>query len=648
MCGIAGYWNIREPQPEDLASIVTKMGAALAHRGPDADSAWVDSGAGIGMSHRRLSIVDLTSAGMQPMTSADGNLVIVFNGEIYNHADLRSTFGRGWTCRGHSDTETLLELISSLGIQQALDRCRGMFAFALWNRHARELVLARDRIGEKPLYFAVLGDTVIFGSELRAMRVHPRFPSEIDPAARALFFHLGYIPAPWSVWKGVAKVLPGETVTLSVGRDGFSVAHRRYWTLSNAIHAGLSAPFSTIDEAETEIADALTLSVREQLQADVPVGILRSGGIDSALVSSTAARLSGRRLMTFTIGHFDERYDESLAARRIGSHLGTEHRELKITIKDALEIIDQLPQIYDEPLADSSAIPTILVSRLAQQHVKVVLSGDGGDEFFGGYRSYSNPTAMRHWRALRRIPSPLRRLMVACANGAAPTHVDDVLAHASKALGVRWRHSIQARCELSAALAESRSVANYFRTCSAKWTTPPLQPTCPVPQWDIGDTCELARADPIRVMMAIDASSVLPGDILAKVDRAAMSTGLEVRIPLLDQRIVELALRIPTAFNVGGGRGKLLLRNILSANLPKEITELPKRGFGIPIGDWLRGPLRERAESMLSESALGATGALNPSPIRTRWKLHLEGRCDFGASLWTVLTWQNLTRATSR
>jgi asparagine synthase (glutamine-hydrolysing) len=583
--------------------------------------------------------LDLSDTGAQPMVSADGNLVICFNGEIYNHAELREAFGTRHVWRGQSDTETLIELIATVGVEEALRRSRGMFAFALWDRTKRELLIARDRLGEKPLYYSMLGSLLLFGSELRALRVHERFPREVDPEARSLFFRLGYIPAPWTVWRDVHKVHPAEIIRFAVRGDRLHAIHNRYWSLEAAIAAGAGNPIHSPEDAVEALGEVLSAAVQEQMQADVAVGAFLSGGIDSALIVSMATERSRSRLKTFTIGNSDERFDESAAAQGIATRLGTEHTVFNATARHALDIAEQLPSIYDEPLADSSAIPTLLVARLASRTVKVVLSGDGGDEFFGGYRSYINAIGLRRWRRLRRIPPPINRLCECVMDSCVPATIDRVFREAGHMVGVPWRHSVLGWCSLARALMASPSIGSYFRTSSARWLTPPLH-ECRTPLAShIEDDVRMARATPARVMMAIDASGVLPGDILAKVDRAAMSVGLETRAPLLDVRVIELALRMPTSINIQGGVGKRVLRESLTQRVGPEFGTAPKRGFSVPIGDWLRGPFRSWSSELLSPQSLGRSGAILPSPIRARWESHLNGEADYGASLWTAITW---------
>ena len=623
-----------------MTGIATDMAGRIAHRGPDDSGAWVDDGAGLALAHRRLSIVDLSPAGHQPMASAGGRWVIAYNGEVYNHLDLRAELeasGAAPSWRGHSDTETLLACIEAWGVERTLGRSVGMFALALWDRADRRLVLARDRMGEKPLYYGWQGDTFLFGSELKSLRAHPAFNAAVDRGALALLLRHNYIPAPHSIYQGIRKLPPGHWLCLAAGdRDAQPNA---YWSLPEVAERGTAVPFRGGDEqAVDELERVLGQAVAQQRVADVPLGALLSGGIDSSLITALMQAGASRPVRTFTIGFEEGAYDEATHARAVAAHLGTEHTEVRLSAADALDIVPSLPTMYDEPFADSSQLPTHLVMRLARQHVTVALSGDAGDELFGGYNRYFlGPAA---WRRVGWLPAPLRRAVGAGMTALPASTIDRALGPLAARLGIA--HAGDKAHKLGRRLRHVRDIDDLYQSLVTEWPDAAgMVVGGSIPSNLLDDRGRWpALADPVARMMALDGMTYLPDDILAKVDRAAMAVSLETRAPFLDHRVVELAWRLPMHMKLRDGRGKWILRQLLDRHVPRSLVERPKMGFAIPLDAWLRGPLRDWAADLLDEGRLRREGFLEPRAIVRAWRSHMRGDGSFGYRLWSVLMFQ--------
>ncbi|MDP6705380.1 MAG: asparagine synthase (glutamine-hydrolyzing) [Alphaproteobacteria bacterium] len=634
MCGFAGFLDRPgHASAEEMAALARAMADSIRHRGPDSEGAWVDAEAGIAFGHRRLAIVDLSSQGAQPMTSADGRYVIVYNGEVYNFPALRTELAALGHCfNGHSDTEVMLSAIQEWGLEAALSRFVGMFAFARWDRRRRELHLVRDRLGIKPLYYAELGGLALFGSELRALRRHPEFVAEIDRDVLSLYLERSCIPAPFTIFDRVAKVMPGTILT--IGAEDRRPRSRTFWSLRDVVEAGAADPFDgTEDEAVEELERLLSEAVSDRLIADVPLGVFLSGGVDSSTVAALMQRMGNGKAKTFSIGFHDAVYDEGKDAAAVARHLGTEHHELTLGEDDALAVVPELATMFDEPFADSSQIPTFLVSKMARRDVTVALSGDGGDEVFGGYNRYLWVNGVSRWNGL--LPRPLRA-PAAKALKAVPQGALDRLGRL-----LRQRTAGEKVQKLASVLEAGDEAAIYRRLISH----------CPdaerlVVEGHKIDDLPMRPADWAELpnftdqMMYLDAMTYLPDDILTKVDRASMAVSLEARVPLLDHRVVAFAWRLPQAMKIDGGIGKRLLRRVLYRHVPRELVERPKMGFAVPLHDWLRGPLRDWAEDLLAEDRLRREGFLAPEPIRRAWQEHLEGKQNRHHHLWDVLSFQ--------
>jgi asparagine synthase (glutamine-hydrolysing) len=625
MCGIVGFL-LPDPAQDGrgMEATAAAMAERLRHRGPDDGGSWADAEAGIALGFRRLSILDLSMAGHQPMVSASGASVLVFNGEIYNHRRLREALaaaGAAPNWRGHSDSEALLEALEHLGVERTLALADGMFAFAFWDRRARRLWLGRDRFGEKPLYYGWNNGVFLFGSELKALAAHPGFAAEIDREAIAAFVALGYLPAPRSAFAGIRKLPAGHALAIEAGATpGAWPAPIPYWRIADVARDGARAPFGGSDaEAIDRLEQLLTEAVTERIEADVPLGAFLSGGIDSSTVTALLQRATGR-LDTFTIGFEDPRYDEAPFAAAIAAHLGTRHTELRVREAEVLDLVARLPEVHDEPFADASALPTMLLARMTRGAVTVALSGDGGDELFGGYPRYAE--AARRFDAARGTPAPLRAAAAWAAahlpRGAAP-----------------FLGRLARRLEERGAADAEAFWASYVR----RWRDAPGLVLGADASACLPRPGPAEAASPLSSFLAWDAAVYLPDDLLVKIDRASMAFSLEARAPMLDPEVAAFAFSLPDCFRRRDGQGKWILREVLARHVPRHLFERPKQGFEPPLGAWLRGPLRDWAEELLSPAALSAGGLLDPAPIRARWARHLAGR-DHRFELWTILALQ--------
>jgi asparagine synthase (glutamine-hydrolysing) len=630
MCGIVGFLRHAGSSAAVDEGTIEALTETLIHRGPDDRGVWVDAEAGIAFGHRRLSVLDLSRAGHQPMKSATGRYVLIFNGEIYNHLEIRDELAYGQSApawRGHSDSETLLAGFERWGVEPVLKKAVGMFAFGLWDRQERTLTLARDRIGEKPLYYGWQRGVFLFGSEVKALRRHPAFRAEIDRDVLAIYMCRGYTVAPYSIYKEIFKLLPGTYLQLSATEvPGTLPNPQTYWSLREIAERGLAHPFAgTDDEACEHLEVALKKAVSLQSVADVPLGAFLSGGIDSSTILALMQVQSSRPVKTFTIGFDEADYQEANHARLVAQHLRSDHTELHVTPREAMEVIPRLPELYDEPFGDSSAIPTFLVSQLARRQVTVSLSGDGGDELFGGYRRYQRTDDI--WRVMSRIPSSARSALSRGVRAASRCGRGSVLAWKANRLAFY----------LSSANAEE---------CYHAQVLPPrghelvMGNKGGLPSGDIAPERAFVGGQPYDTMMYADAMVYLPDDILVKIDRAAMSVSLETRVPMLDHRVLEFAWRLPLHMKVRNREGKWLLKQVLRKYVPASLIERPKMGFGIPVGQWIRGPLRDWAEDLISRDRIQHDGYLKPGPIRELWSRHVDGSSAEGDRVWQVLMFQ--------
>lgn len=637
MCGIAGLYDYsRAYSTEALSHALTAMTDAISHRGPDDSGIWNDGDLPLFLGHRRLSIIDLSAAGHQPMLSASGRFVIVFNGEIYNFRDLSALLEKeGIRFRGHSDTEVLLAGIELWGLSKTLELCTGMFAFALWDKKEKLLHLARDRIGKKPLYFGKHNNQFVFTSELKALHALDGAKPEIDRDSLALFMQNNYIPSPWSIYKDIYKLPPGHMATFPIlktsewGQADFFKNITPYWTVNAAVKQGQADLINVSDEEAVDILhDRLSIAVSQRMIADVPLGAFLSGGIDSSLIVSLMTEHSRLPPKTFSIGYEEEAYNEAKHAKKIAEHLGTEHTELYLKPSDALTVLDGLPKVYDEPFSDSSQIPTLFVSKLAREHVTVALSGDGGDELFYGYARYFEGQSLKNKTSI--MPTILRKGISACLHGISTdtwkTLTGGKSGHRIHALGdflslgsaeqqyaflmTHWKNAY-------ALVNDSEERARYFSSYAI-------------------DSAQNFS----HLMMLHDQLNYLPEDNLVKVDRASMAHALEIRSPLLDHNVIELAWRIPMNLKSRNGQGKFILRSLLERYIPKELYDRPKQGFAVPVAEWLRGPLKEWGENLLSSERLNDEGFLNASLVRERWDEHQSGQHDWHPRLWNVLMFQ--------
>jgi asparagine synthase (glutamine-hydrolysing) len=612
---------------QQLDDIARAMAARLWRRGPDASGLWSDPAAGIALGHRRLKVLDLSDTGSQPMCAASGRQVLVFNGEIYNFAELRRELA-GHRFRGSSDTEVLCEAIAAWGLDRTLQRVNGMFSLAVWDTQRRVLQLARDRLGEKPLYYGLIGRHFVFGSELQALRAHPGFTAALDPAALALFLRHSFVPGPRTPYVGIRKLPPGTVLTVDASGHGSMSEPDAYWSAVEAVAAARHDPFTgTFAEATDAVEALLTDAVRLRMTADVPIGAFLSGGVDSCTVAALMQRAASRPVRTFTVAVGDPGLDEAAKARRIAEHLGTEHIEVKLDPGSALDAVGELSTVYDEPFADPSQLPTLMVARAAREFVTVGLSGDGGDEVFGGYNRYTY--GARAWRLIERTPRVARRAARRTLLGVPAQRWDSV----GSLLRSPVPHLGDKLHKLGGAL-DADSIEALYRGLAGHWPHPGALLGCPEPRLPLAEVGGLSAAEE---MMVWDALTVLPDDMLTKVDRATMHVGLEARVPLLDHRLFELAWRLPSDARVAGGVGKAVLRAVLARHIPPALTSGPKIGFDPPIGDWLRGPLRGWADERLHADSLTRCGIVDPAAVRRVWAEHRSGRRNHDYRLWAML-----------
>lgn len=640
MCGITGFLDLRSERTRNR-EIVVAMTQAIAHRGPNAEGLWQSPDGVVNLGHRRLSIIDLSPTGAQPMVSRDGRYVLIFNGEIYNFQELRETLeAEGNSFVGTSDTEVLLMALIRWGTQSTLVRLNGMFAFAFWDNRDRTLLLARDRFGEKPLYYGWQEGVFLFGSELRALARHPSFRREIDPEALSLFARFNYVPGPWSIFRGIRKLPPGHVLTVTP--DGGAAEPEAYWRFHESVANRLMRLVDVTDRDFLDELDAcLRKAVKMRMVADVPLGAFLSGGIDSSLVVALMQAQSSRPVKTFTIGFWEASYNEAEDAARVARHLGTEHHEYYISNRECLEMIGRIPDYYDEPFADSSQIPTAFVSQFTSRHVTVALSGDAGDEFWGGYNRYI--WTSRLWPRLQRIPRGMRRTLADLIFQRSPSQWEELIGWGNRLVPsrLRVRGSGDKMHKLALGLV-AQNPDEMYRSFVSQWQDPGAvlrenrEPTF----LDDHLAAVPANLNYVERMMFLDVLTYLPGDILCKVDRASMAVGLEARVPYLDNDAVELAWSLPNEVRMRQGVSKWPLRQVLKRYLPEVAFERPKLGFGIPIGDWMRGPMKEWVEDMLSEERLRADGFFQPDAVRREWAQHLSGRFNRQYSLWSVLMFQ--------
>ena len=640
MCGLVGFLSTGFDGDTGLR-VLGRMADTIAHRGPDASGVWFDEHAQIGLGHRRLSILDISSAGAQPMHSESDRYSITFNGEIYNHLQLRRDLGDTLAWRGQSDTETILAGFDAWGIKATIERTVGMFAFAVWDKQLHVLTLGRDRVGEKPLYYGWQKGHFLFGSELKALKMHPRFDAYINRDALAMMMRHSTIPAPYSIWQGIHKLMPG--CLLSVSHRVHEPMITCYWSGKNAIEASIQTPFSgspdaAVQRLETVLSDAIDI----QMIADVPVGAFLSGGVDSSTIVALMQARSMKPVRTFSIGFNETQYNEANYAKAVAQHLGTDHTELYVNADDALNIIPRLALLYDEPFADCSQIPTFLVSQLAQQQVTVSLSGDGGDELFCGYNRYV--MTKQFWSNLSKLPAPFRdrlgKMILAM-----PPKLFNWIAYSLMNI-VPNQYKLAAPVEKirkGAAMLSSGSIESLYRRMVSHWDDPTrlVIGACELPSLFTEFQKMPCRLGDIEYMMAMDLFTYLPDNILTKVDRAAMACSLETRIPFLDHRVVEFAWSLPLKYKLNNGVGKWVLREVLYKYVPRSLIDRPKMGFGIPLDNWLRGSLREWAEDLLDERRLNDEGFFDPTMVRQKWEAHLSGKSNCQYLLWDVLMFQS-------
>ncbi|MBA3968046.1 MAG: asparagine synthase (glutamine-hydrolyzing) [Nitrospirales bacterium] len=646
MCGITGFFHRQKIENERwIRTVLSQMTSSLKHRGPDSSDIWCDAKPQIGLGHTRLAIQDLSPAGSQPMPSASGRFVLTFNGEIYNFQELRTELEQaGCKFRGHSDTEVLLTAIEEWGVTQALQRANGMFAFAIWDSITRTLTLARDRIGKKPLYYGWSGKTFLFASELKALKHHPDFDATIDPGALALYMQYSWIPTPSSIYQSIKKLPPGCFLSISPDSIPWTLEPQHYWSSQQvARHAEHHAFSGTFEEAQEELSNILQQAVRQRMIADVELGALLSGGIDSTTVVALMQLASTRPVKTFSIGFWEEKYNEAPFAKAVAAQLGTDHTEYYLTPKDVQSIIPDLPGIYDEPFADSSQIPTLAISRITGQRVKVALSGDGGDELFAGYSRYQE--CLQRWNQWKQVPLPARQCSATLMEQAAKiAWLGKEHCRPGSSPALNSKNSSWAKLEKKSRwLPASTPVELMARRYNRYPNVQDLLPNAPRTATFL-NTPNMwpALKDPIHGMRFLDFSTYLPDDILVKVDRASMSVSLEIRCPLLDYRLVEFAWSLPASMCVSPQKtGKYILKQVLQKHVPPQYFERPKQGFALPVSEWLRDSLRDWAEDLLEETRLDQQGFFDPKLVHRIWRQHLSGWQDHDTLIWSILMFQS-------
>lgn len=625
MCGVTGFLSLKNSNLSNGKDVIRQMCDSLNHRGPDATGFYSDSNNGIFLGHKRLSILELTELGNQPMLSKSGRYVIIFNGEIYNHLDIRKEINlkNSIKWKGNSDTETLLSAIEIYGTKLALSKCTGMFSLALWDKSEMKLTISRDRMGEKPMYYGIQKNTFLFGSELKSLTIHPEFSPNQNYDSLSTFLSLGYIPNPYTIWKGIKKLEPGQFLTININsNNSFNLVTDSYWSLSDVIINSQKNLFSgNADMAVKKLESLIIKSVKGQMLSDVPLGAFLSGGIDSSLIVSVMQSISDTPIKTFSIGFRNKKYNEANFAKSIANHLRTDHTEFYVNEKATLDVIPSLTQMFDEPFGDSSAIPTYLVSKLAKKHVTVSLSGDGGDELFGGYSRYHNYKIKSIYNLSKLLPSGLI----------------NNFSLKNSIFGDNFTDKINFALSLS----QSENFKSFYTNSISHWRESPLKFSANNQQFGISNSKIKLIGDYMHKMMALDSSIYLPGDILTKVDRTAMSVSLETRVPFLDHNIVDFAWQLPVHMKIKNGKSKWILKKLLSKFVPNKLTERPKMGFGIPLATWMRGPLRDWAESLINPATISTNGIFNKKIISLKWNQFLKGDDRLTHPIWLILTYQS-------
>jgi asparagine synthase (glutamine-hydrolysing) len=643
MCGLAGFISFSSKEPDFLKNVATRMGESIISRGPDDSGVWIERNLSMAFSFRRLAILDLSDAGSQPMQSQSGRYVICFNGEIYNHLELRKLLPNNTKWKGHSDTETILSVIEAYGIEKSLQMFEGMFAFCIFDRSKKSLILARDRLGEKPLYYGWTGQAFLFGSELKAIRQYPDFNNPISKEALANFLRYNYIPAPHSIYQDFYKLIPGSYIEINTSNPNYKdLQPIKYWSLSDVIINGRKNIIHDPNDAKNLVKDALKKSVKKQMISDVPLGAFLSGGIDSSLITAMMQEESMSPIKTFTIGFEESNFDESIFAKDVAKYLGSDHTEHFVTPKETLGVIPNLSTIYDEPFADSSQIPTYLVCQQAKKRLTVALSGDGGDEVFGGYNRYF--WSSRIWNKINWIPFPLRKILGSGIE-LMPKKITEIIGQGYNYLNT-GNLGIDNFFEKTTKMAKRMQTVQYeddlYHSLISQWDNPYSL----IKDYKFNDKTEIYFPDigltnQASKMMYWDSISYLPDDILCKVDRAAMSVSLETRAPFLDHNLIELAWKLPNSLRISNNIGKVVLRDILSEYVPDSLVNRPKSGFGIPVGDWLRGSLRPWAEDLISEDRINSDGIFHFDKIYKAWVEHISGDFDNTHKLWSILMFQS-------